>query len=487
MDTRCLLGPPARIVRALRPAAVRPPAVLRPPAARPGCGDYLPSDVLGGRGGRRHDCYIRVTVCGRQTRQAGVSLPPSTPKNKWDSESVVNVPHRTEYETQRETLKQRVDDREIGEKTAAAIEELCDALDPEVDRVPLPDGENHRAVKTLDMYTRRLRLIAERFDGDLTATRADTLNEEMQRWYDGRHPDVGNDGVTRNTISNYQGPLRVFYRYHDFGIDPDDIDITAPESSPIDSDDMLADEELQEIRNYIDSSRDHMIFELLLNTGLRNTAARTIRLTNLELEDGAFHLNEEADGLKGAAIRGTKRPLLGAEPSVRQWLSDHPTPGNPDAYLITNEQDSPHLDPTSPVSHTHLGTVLRDIKDGADVDKPLHPHALRHNFVTRAKRDHEMDDATIKYLIGHPANSSVMERTYQHISAETHVEDARESAGGVAPLVDGGLHRRSVLAVGRLSNLATSLVRLVVRSIHLWTHSEASVSRPLRQMLPRRC
>lgn len=335
--------------------------------------------------------------------------------------------HRSEYETQRSTLEERRASGNLDDRTADAIEQLCDALDPEVDDEPVPEGEDPRAVKTLDMYTRRLRLIAERFDGTLTDTTASTLNEEMQRWYDGSHPAVDDNGVTENTISNYQGPLRVFYRFHEYGIDPTDIEITTPERSTIDPEDMLSDDELGKIRTHIDSARLRMVFEFLLNTGIRNRAARTIRVADVRLQEGVFHLNEDVEGLKQAAARGTKRPLLGAEPAVRRWLNEHPAPGEQGAYLITNRPDSPHLDPTSPVSHTHLGKLLEDLKTSVGIDKPLHPHALRHNFVTRAKRDYEMDDATIKYLIGHPPESTVMERTYQHISSETHVMDAEAS------------------------------------------------------------
>lgn len=339
------------------------------------------------------------------------------------------MPYRDEYRTQRATLERRVVDGDVDEETARAIKQLCDAFDPEIDRVPLPDAEEYRAVKTLDMYTRRLRLVAERFDGDMIDTTAEALNEEMQRWYDGTHPAVDDGGLAENTISNYQGPLRVFYRYHDFGVVPEEIEITTPNGTAFDPDDMLSDDELQRIRNCIDSARNRAVFEFLLNTGIRNTAARTVTISDIDLREGVFHLNEGADGLKGAADRGTKRPLLGAEPAVREWLRDHPDSGNADAYLITNRPESPHLDPTTPVSHTHLGKLLREVKRAADVDKPLHPHALRHNFVTRAKRDYGMDDATIKYLIGHPPESRVMERTYQHVSAETHVEDAVAAAG----------------------------------------------------------
>jgi integrase/recombinase XerD len=362
--------------------------------------------------------------------------------------------HRDEYETQRRTLTRKVENGQVDSSTADAIEQMCDAFDEEVDSEPCPAGENHRAVKTLDMYVRRLRLTAERMGEDLTDTTAEALNREMQSWFDGTHPDVSDAGINENTVSNYQGPLRVFYRFHDFGVDPDDIDITTPTTTRFDPSDMLTDAELQQVRETIANPRDRAIFEFLLNTGTRNTAARTITIDGIDLANGTFHLNESADGLKGAAERGTERPLLGAEPAVRDWLRHHPASENPDAHLFTNRPGSPHLDPMTPISHTHLGKVLRRIKRDSSIEKPMHPHALRHNFVTRAKQDYDMDDTTIKYLIGHPADSSVMERTYQHISPEVHVEEAVSAAEGTSSPDRRGLTPQSCTGCGSPLNAA---------------------------------
>lgn len=53
----------------------------------------------------------------------------------------------------------------------------------------------------------------------------------------------------------------------------------------------------------------------------------------------------------------------------------------------------------------------------------------RHNFVTICKRDYDLSDDTVKYLIGHAADSRVMETTYAHLSRDGHVERAQVGAG----------------------------------------------------------
>jgi hypothetical protein len=59
----------------------------------------------------------------------------------------------------------------------------------------------------------------------------------------------------------------------------------------------------------------------------------------------------------------------------------------------------------------------------------MNPHAIRHNFVTKAKREYQLDDMHIKRLIGHRDGSNVMETTYAHLSDEDVIKAAEEGAG----------------------------------------------------------
>ncbi|MFC4408498.1 tyrosine-type recombinase/integrase [Haloarchaeobius iranensis] len=328
-------------------------------------------------------------------------------------------------------MERAVDRGSVEPATAEAIAKLCDALDETVGDVPCPEGEPHRSVKTLDMYTRRLRLIAQRYSGDILDTTAAELNTEMRTWLNGTHPDVDDDGLSVNTVSNYQSPLRIFFRYHDhLGVTPEDIEIETPSAATLDPGEMLTDSEIRRVRDAVTNPLERVVFEFLLHTGMRNTATRMLTVGGVDLRSGTFELNVDSDGLKGAQERGETRPLLGAEPIVREWLTVHPAADDPDAYLFTNRPGSGYATPDKPLSHTKLGKLLSGLRDRAGIAKPLHPHALRHNFVTRAKRDHRVEDDVIKYLIGHRRDSTVMERTYQHISPKEYLTTASGGSAG---------------------------------------------------------
>lgn len=334
---------------------------------------------------------------------------------------------REKYERRRETFESYVERGEIDEDTAAAVRELVDAYDDHNVMQSPPEGEGTRSVGTLMSWTYRLAVFAR--DRDLTNATADELNKDVQRMHEGGHPHVKDEGIQKTTLRSYQAALRKFYGYHGFDVNPDDIPIFDKSETAVDPNDMLTKEEIHTVRDAAENPRDRLIFDLLLYTGQRREALRTLRLKDVDPQQGTYRLNPEVDGLKGAQDRNGNRPLLGAKAAVQDWLDYHPDTDDPENYLITARPSYSAVDPTSPVSGETIRAVMDRLKEKAGVDQPLHPHAMRHNFVTIAKRDHDLPDDTIKYLIGHSADSNVMETTYSHLSGDDHIHRAEEAWG----------------------------------------------------------
>jgi len=335
---------------------------------------------------------------------------------------------REKLKRRRETFTEYVDGGEIDPETGAAIEELLDAYDDHNIMVPTPGGEGPREPGTLMAWCYRLMQFA-RARNLTTATAAD-LKEDIQAMHSGDHPTVQDSGIKKSTLRTYQAALRKFYGYHEeYGVVPEDIPMFSQEESHVDPSDMLTKAEIQEAREAAGNPRDRLIFELLLYTGQRREAIRTLRLKDVNLQEGTYRLNPEVDGLKGAQDRNGNRPLLGAKAAVQNWLDYHPDTGDPENYLITARPSYSVPDPTEPVSGETIRRVMEDIKADTSIDKPMHPHAIRHNFVTIADRDYDLPHDTIKYLIGHDAASQVMETTYSHLSGDDHVERAEEAFG----------------------------------------------------------
>ena len=327
----------------------------------------------------------------------------------------------------RKRLSSAAETGDVSEGDFEYITALLDAFDERKPTTPKPEGDRHRELRTLGQWSNRLRTMATRLDGELTDASPSEINTLLRDMAEGKPPAVKDAGLATNTMNGYSSTLRIFYGFHDLEPTKDEIATFSTEKQAVDERDMFTAEEIDRMREAVDHPRNQCIFELLIYTGQRIRALQTLRIKDIDLEDGTFHLNDEDGGLKGA--KG-KRPLLGAESAVREWYKYHPNSNDPEAYLLTYRQEyRSDADGSEPIGQRSINGALKKIGDRANVDKPCNAHNFRHNFVTIAKRKFDMDDSTIKALIGHDADSKVMETTYAHLTDEDHIKHAEIAVG----------------------------------------------------------
>lgn len=330
-------------------------------------------------------------------------------------------------------------DNFVNPDNVEAIKHMAKAYNADNMLVDAPEGEQTNAVSTLENYVRKCRRFG--YDVDLMDTTEMELKELLQRFKDGSHPSVKDEGLTNGSLRLYSIGLRKFYKVHaDVGVDPEEIPVPTQEETSVNPDDMLTRDEIQELRSAARNNRDLALFDFLIYTGQRASATRTLKIKNLELEEDRFRLNEEADGLKGADENGKWRDLLLSAASLRQWLrTGHPNLDDPEAYVFCPLPQFANGGPfkedrnlsDEEVARTQMGEssvyqTLRRMKERTDVDKPLNPHALRHNFVTIALRQ-GVPESSIKHQLGHAPDSRVMESTYAHLKDSDHIREARKA------------------------------------------------------------
>lgn len=341
--------------------------------------------------------------------------------------------HREEYHDARDAIETAAEEGEIATADAEAVREFLDAKDPNVLTVT-DDDDTTKSNATLAQYAYHLRHITTRFDTPLTEAIADGLNQYFSELIEGTHSAAPTDGYASGTVRQKQGIVRKFYRYHDgLGVDPEAIAMLPAQETHVDDRDLYTEAEIEALRDACENPRDRCLLELLIYTGQRIGALLTLRVKDVDPDEDVFWLNGDADGLKGADQRGEKRPLLGAKAAVRSWLQYHPT-GDPDDYLLTclPGKGTASGTPGDRLHYTSAKQRLDKLGEAADIeDKPVTAHMFRHYFVTVAKRDYDLDNDTIKYLLGHAADSSVMETTYAHLTADDFIERAREGAGEI--------------------------------------------------------
>lgn len=328
----------------------------------------------------------------------------------------------------------------VSEEDCERIRDLLDALDPGHPGKVFRDNGNGRETKekkTLANYGGRFRLAATEVEGTLLEQTTESINQLMAGMASGDAKIAPDDGYSKGSVGQYQSALKAFYRYHDdHDVDPEEIPVFAPDDSPVDERNMFTVDEVQAMRDAVDSPRERCLFELLAFTGQRIRAIQTLRIKDIDLDASTpvLYLNEDAEGLKGAS---GKRPLLGAEAYVRRWLEYHPT-GEPDDYLITPKATGGG-EPGGMLTQDTIRYHLRKIADKAEVEKDVHPHIFRHYFTTIAKRDYDLDDAYIKHLRGDSPGSNVMETTYRHLSDDDAIGHAEAKFSGEEPEKESGL------------------------------------------------
>lgn len=344
-----------------------------------------------------------------------------------------NPRHR--YETNRQSM---MECDEISDDEKAAIAQFLDAIDPEdlTETFVNDDGETEtKSTNTLRTYVYGLKRVAEVSDISLLEATADDINRLMGNLRSGNidHENVKDDGYSKSYLKPWQSALRGFYRFHDtLGVNSEEVVIFTQDDTTVDDRDMYSEEDVQALREAVDNARDKCMLELFLNTGQRIRAIQTLRVKDVDPQAGAtgvYYLNTDVEGLKGADQNGAKRPLLGAKRAVHDWLEYHPESDDPEAYLITPRQDHPWATTGEQLTQSTIRKTLKNLAEKADVDKPPNPHNFRHYFVTMCKRHYDMDNETIKHLIGHGEGSQVMETTYSHLTDEDKNKDAEVSFG----------------------------------------------------------
>jgi len=340
------------------------------------------------------------------------------------------------YRQKNKYLSKQVENGTVTESDAEAIRELCNAFDEDRPTVSKPNWPNapsnitgYRKESTLGNWLYHLTHYAREIE--LLDTTTEGVNQVAEDWLNG-DSEYKSGSMTKGSIRAFQNTVRIFYRHHGVdGVDHNLIAVFEANDTAIDPRDMLTAEEIQEVRDAPSHPRDKCVVDLLLYTGMRNTALRSLRIKDVKLQESGsyYHFNTDAEGLKNIYLPKESRPLLGAEAAVRDWLDYHPFGDDPDNYLIVGKPKYGPVDPQSRVGHRTIQRITESAREEAGIDKPLHPHACRHNFVSLCIREYDMEPSTVKFLIGHEPDSTVMESTYQHLTGEDYAKKAEIKAG----------------------------------------------------------
>lgn len=245
-------------------------------------------------------------------------------------------------------------------------------------------------------------------------------------------------GVSEASNDNYRKVLRVFFEWVDS--DPDlgpyewweDIHIPTRQPDPLDPQEVLSEEEIQELRDVADHAREKAFIEFLADTGMRLSAACQLRRRDLRGLDGGnpeFRVNR--DGLSQKGMQAVFRPVIDSTIPLRTYLNEYHPDDHPDAPVFAVKDYETRERDDGAISNAGMASKLKKTAEAAGIDRDrVHPHAFRHVAVTRMRREHGLDWDQIAHMTGWSDKSIArMKGVYLHLTNEEKNEGIRRKAG----------------------------------------------------------
>lgn len=326
--------------------------------------------------------------------------------------------HREKLARDLERLENWVAAGDVPEATLEYAERYRDTLDaskPNTTATDL-DGEVY-ACKPASVQTYVNKFCAMAADGVvLPFADAEAVND----YFDRRH----GDDLKASSLRPYCAAARSFYRiFEDLGVDPEAIDTYRGNGAPKhDEQDIFTEDEVFGLRKACARTqnpvRNRAFLELLIFTLQRLTALLTLRVGDVDVDEGAIYLNDDYDaregGLKGALRRGRRRPVYGARTYLRDWVEARDADSASD-WLFVGDHTNSQTAVGDHWSERSARGFLNTIGELADVDKPTNPHNFRHYGITVLRWDYDIPWDEINAQAGVVKGSEMPKTTYNHV------------------------------------------------------------------------
>jgi len=137
---------------------------------------------------------------------------------------------------------------------------------------------------------------------------------------------------------------------------------------------------------YLDGNKRNIaIFELMINTGLREEEVCNLKLSDVIISDrkGTVIVTGKGDKYREVPLNKTARK------AIQEYLEVRPNRGE---YLFVSNK-------SNRLSESQLYRIIRKYADMAGIK--AHPHMLRHTFAYKLARENKVDLEILRNLLGH--------------------------------------------------------------------------------------
>jgi integrase/recombinase XerD len=184
--------------------------------------------------------------------------------------------------------------------------------------------------------------------------------------------------------------------------------------------DTLTREEIADLEAAATAERDRLIIRLLGDAGLRLNELLTLTADSLVEQGRERYIRVDGKGARQRLV-----PLL---PAVYARLRRFAQIGRPPEtnseriFVSLRRRPSGDYEPLDPRA---VQQMIKATARRAGLKKPVHPHLLRHSFVTNALRRPGTNALTVAKIVGH-SDMSMIASVYSHLNnSDAHQEMMR--------------------------------------------------------------
>jgi integrase len=263
-----------------------------------------------------------------------------------------------------------------------------------------------RSVKTLYDRERNLFAIVIPHLADLGVTEPEEITSRI---LDQLAVALTDGGRSPATVATYMRDVKAFLRWLTAEGDLDKTPAVPKVTQPLRHPEVLTDGEYRKLVVTAEQQhpRDALLVRVMGEAGLRASEVIGLREEDLlELTGGRYQLRVVGKGNKERLA--SLPPDLGRD--IRRYVRRRPAGSG--RIFLSRQRARGEYQPLSKDALTH---VIERLGKSADIDKPVHPHVLRHTFATRAAA-RGVDPLMLADQLGH--TTLTMVRRYIQLSGQ---------------------------------------------------------------------
>lgn len=160
---------------------------------------------------------------------------------------------------------------------------------------------------------------------------------------------------------------------------------------------------LEEVEVLIDTAktiRNKALISLMYSSGLRVGELINLRADDIYMSTMQVHIRESKNHCDHWTILSDRSKQL----LIEYWKS---YPVKRDQFFVGEKE------PHRPLTVSGIGTMMKKIARDANIDKPIHPHVLRHSFATHLL-ENNVPIEMIQAMMGHTCPSTT--HVYIHVT-----------------------------------------------------------------------